>query len=215
MAGLMAVTEGLQAVTWELRRHARALMRKLGLPGVLAGALLVLAAAAVWVDRQSLMALEATRRELQQMPAAGTSLTTAVSRPGDEGRRRLAEFEQALLAHDEIPQAVGDLLVLAENEGLLVEKGDYRLQPEPQGGFVRYRMTLPVKGDATAVRKFMLDALRSQRTLALESVQFKREGAASRVVEARIQWVLMAQAVTARAAPRPATLQALAGGGAP
>lgn len=213
MAGLMALTDGLHAVAWELRRQARALVRKVGLPGVVAGALLALAGGAVWVDRQTLTTLEATRRQLQDVPATRANVPSSVSAPGDEGRRRLAEFEQALLAHDEIPQAVGDLLVLAENEGLLVEKGDYRLQLEPQGGFVRYRMTLPVKGDATAVRKFMLDALRSQRTLALESVQFKREGVASRVVEARIQWVLMAQAVTARAAPRPATLQALAGGG--
>jgi hypothetical protein len=35
--------------------------------------------------------------------------------------------------------------------------------------------------------------LASQRTLALESVQFKRQGIDSSEVEARIQWTLMTQ----------------------
>ncbi|WAC71447.1 hypothetical protein OU995_17895 [Roseateles sp. SL47] len=212
MAGLNAVTECLHAVVWEVKRQGRGLLRRVGLPGVATGALLLLAIGAVAVDRHALVSLEDSQRLLQRLPAERVQLQATAVRPEDEGRRRLAAFDQVLPAHDEIPQAVGDLLMLAENEGLLVEKGDYRLQLEPQGGFVRYRMTLPVKGDATAVRKFMLDALRSQRTLALESVQFKREAATSRVVEARIQWVLMAQATTARAPTRPATLQALAGG---
>jgi len=52
-------------------------------------------------------------------------------------------------------------------------------------------MTLPVQGDAGAIRRFMLAALLAHKTLALESVQFKRDRAATAEVEARIQWVLL------------------------
>jgi hypothetical protein len=86
---------------------------------------------------------------------------------------------------------VQDLIDLAQEHRLSMPRGDYRLQPEPTGGYMRYRMTLPVKGDAQAVQRFMLNALKAHRTLALEAVQFKREQVASPIVEAHVQWALL------------------------
>ncbi|SEL57581.1 hypothetical protein SAMN05216359_111110 [Roseateles sp. YR242] len=215
MAGLNAVGDGLHAVAWEVKRLARVVLRRAGVPGVVAAGGLVVAIAAVWVDQHSIAVLSNLQHQLVRTQADSVDIRNVAARPQDDGRQRLAAFDHALPAHDEIPQAVGELLMLAENENLLVDKGDYRLQLDPQGGFVRYRMTLPVKGDASAVRRFILASLRGQRTLALESVQFKREGAGSRALEARIQWVLLARATTARSSTRPtATLQAMAEGAA-
>jgi hypothetical protein len=73
----------------------------------------------------------------------------------------------------------------------VLARGDYRAQPDLQGGFMRYRMSLPVKGDAPAVLKLMQAALQSHKTLALESVQFKRARIESADVEVRLQWVLL------------------------
>ena len=82
-------------------------------------------------------------------------------------------------------------IALAAANGLVLKRGTYRPQPEPQGGYLRYRMTLPVTGQATAIQQFIKAALKAQRSLSLESVQFKRERGESSVVEAHIQWSLL------------------------
>jgi len=117
----------------------------------------------------------------------------AAATPQADGRDMLAAFERQLPAYEHVPRALQDLLDLAAKDGLEVSKGDYRPQPDAQGRFMRYRMALPVKGKSTAVQHFMVTVLASQRTLALESVQFKRQGIDSSEVEARIQWTLMTQ----------------------
>jgi hypothetical protein len=70
---------------------------------------------------------------------------------------------------------------------------------------LRYRMTLPVKGDAQAIHQFMAAALKAHKTLALDAVQFKRERIESGEIEARIQWVLLTR-LPEGAAVRPATI---------
>lgn len=193
MDGLRSLAWVTHALAWELRRLARAFWRRFGAAGVATVVFVVLAGIAMWLDRNAHAEKDALQRELI-VHRTGQPLARLVKQvPGDEGRARLAEFDRYLPPHDEIPQAVGDLLTLAEREGLLAEKGDYRVQPDPQGGFLRYRMTLPVKGDAAAVRRFVLAALEGQKTLALESVQFKREQAGDAQIEARIQWLLFAR----------------------
>jgi hypothetical protein len=111
--------------------------------------------------------------------------------PGSEGREKLKSFEQNLLPHAKIPVVVQALLRLAEDDGLSIRRGDYRLQADAGGGFVRYQMTLPVKGTAPAIHHFIQAALLDHSALALESVQFKRERIESSEIEARLQWVLL------------------------
>lgn len=180
-------------LAWELHRLARAFWRRFGTAGMATVAFVAVAGIAMWIDRNAHAEKEALQRELIVHRAGQPPARPVAQARGDEGRARLAEFDRYLPPHDEIPQAVGDLLTLAEREGLVVEKGDYRAQPDPQGGFLRYRMTLPVKGNAVAVRRFVLAALEGQKTLALESVQFKREQATDAQIEARIQWLLFAR----------------------
>lgn len=108
-----------------------------------------------------------------------------------DARARLRAFNEHLPEHDEIPAALQDLIALAEANGLTLARGNYRPQLEAQGSYLRYRMTLPVIGQADAVQRFMMAALREQQTLSLESVQFKRERIDTSVVEARIQWALL------------------------
>ena len=84
-----------------------------------------------------------------------------------------------------------NLISLATDSGLLLARGEYKAQAEMQGGFLRYGMTLPVKGDPQAIHTFILTALAQNRTLALEGIQFKREQIESPEIEARLQWVLL------------------------
>lgn len=183
---------GIDRILWETRRAGRAFTRRFGASGWSVLALIAVGMIAWCIEVHEREALG----ELTARAAARTMLRAPAPGPTDEaeradGRTRLKAFEDYLPAHEDIPTAVQDLLQLAQIEDLSIRRGEYRPQPDPVGGFFRYRMSLPVRGEAPAVRRFMQAALRTHKTLALESVQFVRERSDSQVIEARIQWVLL------------------------
>lgn len=109
------------------------------------------------------------------------------------GKEDLLAFEGRLLPHEAIPWAVGDILAQAEKQGLVVQHAEYQVNEDVVGGFLRYRMVLPIRGRSEAVYQFVQSALWTQQNLALEGVQFKRDNAASEMLEARVHWVLLVQ----------------------
>ena len=179
-------------LSWESKRAASLFMRRCGWSGLVLLAAAVFCIAAWQIKRQQvgelvrvnteLLAARHAQQQLPSQPLAGNN---------SDGRSRLKDFEDFLLPHEDIPMAVQELLKLAEAEQLAITRGEYRPQVDQQGQFLRYRMTLPVKGDAQAIYRFLQSALRARKALALESVQFKRERIEATVVEARIQWVLL------------------------
>lgn len=159
-----------------------------GAPLLLLGvlALVVVAAWWCWLASARLTAVA------QQQPLPPVSLA---DQDGVDGRRAtLKQFMQGLPAADDAPAVVRSLFDLAEKEGLRLQRGSYRLQPEPAAAFARYRMTLPLRGDPARVQGFVQSALLAWPSLAVESIQFKREGPGQRQLEARIQWVLFVRA---------------------
>jgi hypothetical protein len=175
---------------WELRRMARAFVRRAGLFWPVLLACLALAAAGLALGRSQ----TARAAVLAASPAAVRPAPVPdEDKSGQAGARsRLRAFEAHLLPHDDIPYAVQDLLELGAAEGLTMQRGSYRPQPDAAGQFLRYRMSPPVQGSAQAVQRFMNNALRKQNNLALDGVQFKRARIGSADVEARIDWVLLA-----------------------
>jgi hypothetical protein len=195
MARIVALA---QRGVWELQRGACAFMRRFGAAGVagVAGIIVALCAAA-WehVQLKQLQDLQARSVLLQSQ---GSVLPATAAR--DDDRTRLAAFDAYLSAHDDIPTVLQDLLQTAEAQGLLMAHGDYRAQADDVGRFVRYRMTMPVKGNIAAVRRFMQLGLQQHKSLALESVQISRERIESSEVQARIQWSVL---VRLPASPAP------------
>jgi hypothetical protein len=192
------VARRISQATWEVRRGARAFSRRYGMWGWCLLGCFVVGALTRIVERHQTAAATALYAQLAERSAEEmrapwpvTQVQNGDDAGGSDGRARLKAFENHLLPHENIPFAVEDLLRLGEKEGLLMQRGEYRLLIDPAGGFIRYRMTLPVKGAAPAIWRFMQSALRKQKTLALESVQFKRERVESSDVEARIQWVVL------------------------
>ena len=191
MAGMMSGWSQtvVARMAWETRCVVRRTMHRLGLPGLAAGIALVLllAIVAMRVSQQDrwLLAKHAVAAQTA-MP-----LMTGQGSAEPDARVRLQAFYDQLSGHDEIPAVLEDLMALAQTHGLVFKRGTYRPQPELQGGYLRYRMTLPVTGPALAIQQFIKAALKAQRSLSLESVQFKRERGESAVVEAHIQWSLL------------------------
>lgn len=190
MAGMTASWLRLATgrLAWEVRRAQRRLAYRLGLPGVLALLALAVLLTALWMRESQRDKWTRARDAVAQLPTAGR-VETPITEP--DGYARLREFDRFLPAHEDIPTAIQDLIALAEANGLVLTRGTYRPQPETQGGYLRYRMTLPVTGHADAILRFMMAALETQATLSLEAVQFKRERSDTLVVETRIQWALL------------------------
>jgi hypothetical protein len=177
-------------LTWSCRRAVRIAIRCFGAAALLVGACLLIAALS-WMLQQR---LEAERLALLARRAAAAPVPTARRESvADADAAAVARFIAHLLPHDDIPQAIQDLIALAEERQLLLVRGDYKPQVDNAGGFLRYRMTLPVKGGMAAIQSFVAAALRAHSSLAVESVQFRRERLGSPLVEVRIQWLLLTQ----------------------
>jgi hypothetical protein len=185
-------------LAWEALRLLHACRRRYGMFGwamlacaFVAGACLVLARHEQGqgsVDRQQLAA-----RLAENSRAAASAPLAAGPAPGAAGARaRLQAFDAQLLDQGAIAFAIQDLLDLGEAEGLVMQRGSYRPQADLAGGFLRYRMSVPVKGPGPAIQRFIKASLRKQGSLALSSVQFKRPRIGSPDIEARIDWILLA-----------------------
>jgi hypothetical protein len=200
MAGVtqLGIRSAVGRIAWEAQRARRAAAHRLGWPGLMAALAVAFMLAALWAREAQrdrwIIARNATADRPVGLP---TEPTTAAP----NARARLREFEDHLLAHEDIPVALRNLITLAAANGLILERGAYRPQSDIQGGYLRYRMTLPLTGHADAILRFAMAALKAHPTLSLENVQFNRERGDDTVVEARIQWALLTRLPPA-AAPR-------------
>ncbi|MDR2625136.1 MAG: hypothetical protein LBC37_02260 [Zoogloeaceae bacterium] len=176
---------------WAIRQQWIASTRFLGVWGwsLLVTGVLALGALAVLNHQQGEARVWQSRYAAAQDARAADAAVQAPD-PGD-GRQRLVAFEQLLLPHQDIPLALQDLLRLAEDDGLSIQRAEYQAQVDIRGAFTRYRINLPVRGTAEAVNRYIYAALLQQKNLALESVQLKRDTLDASGLEARIQWVLL------------------------
>jgi hypothetical protein len=81
-----------------------------------------------------------------------------------------------------------ELQKLADDQGLFVERTDYRFEHSPT--LNAYHIDLPLKGDYPNVRAFLDKALSSHGTLALQGLHLSREDIKSRNIDARLRFTL-------------------------
>ena len=166
MAALSGAALRWRRLRW---RTARALRRR-GAAALLAGAAFVLLLAALpWWQHARHAHGQAEAR--QRAAAAARSAAPRMPSPAATGRARLQAFYDALPAADEAPAVLQELIELARAQGLRFMRGSYRLERDPQAGFARYRMTLPVHGDAERIQRLLGAALQAFPTLAVEGIR--------------------------------------------
>jgi hypothetical protein len=126
-------------------------------------------------------------------------LTTGdLSDSGARPRRESIEdgvlsFERILLPVDEIPQSLADLLNLAKDRGLSIPRAEYKTSEDAVGRYMRYRMVMPIKGNGSAIYRYMQAALKEHKYLVLESATFSRDDLNAPDLDAKIQWVFLTQ----------------------
>ncbi|HEY5800532.1 MAG TPA: hypothetical protein VIT92_09945 [Burkholderiaceae bacterium] len=117
-----------------------------------------------------------------------------------DGAARLAQFYGALGEPRYAEQQVKTLFALAAKNNLVLARADYKFEPNKDGRYVAYQISLPVKGSYGAIRQFAEQVLLAVPFASLDQLQFQREGITSAALEARMRltvYLQQGQAATA------------------
>ena len=174
-----------------LRWASRRWLRFFSWPGALAIGLLAICPAFYFsAIRPTQERLDMARHSVislhDQIALASKALNGKARTPAEQ----LAEFYQIFPPERCSPQWLEKLVALAESRGISLNEGEYKATSEKGGRLVRFRMTLPVKGEYPQIRKFLAALPSELPVIALESVQFERQKVADPNVEAKIKLVL-------------------------
>jgi hypothetical protein len=157
--------------------------RRLGLPGVIGLALLVVVVAFYF---GGLLPAEAERGELRsELAHRARKATTAPA--AREPQDLLGEFYGHFGPPAEALAALRTIFDAAAAEGVAVDLGEYRVTREPASRLLRYQIVLPLKARYPAVRRFVARALNDVPGLALDDLSLRRESAAASSLEARVR----------------------------
>jgi hypothetical protein len=175
----------------DMRCMARRAPLLLGWPGVVGIGLLTACCAFYFSTIQQAQAKLASTRHsalaLQdQLKLAGHEANATQHTPEEQVSRFFKLFPQ----DKELPQCMEKIFASAQNQGIGLEQGDYKVVRDKEGGLVRFEMTFPVRGDYPRIRKYLTSLTADIPTLALQQVKFKRQKVGDAMVEANINLVL-------------------------
>lgn len=166
------------------------LLRRLG---VGAQAILVLALlggafyALAW--RPAAAQAEALARETQSLQARLRA--AAAQRDGDTiVEDPLTRFYRVFPDTRVAVSALGKIHRHAQERGLELERGEYRLVDDQSGRLIAYQANLPVRGSYVQVRQFLAAILADLPYVALEEVAFERRRISDATIEAKVRLTL-------------------------
>ncbi len=156
--------------------------QRLGRAGGLGAALI---AAALIAEAGLVRPMQAERAELaarnEQIRLANLALARAQAGVPEQPVLPLSPAAEA---------ALRQLFRAAEEEGLRLDQGDYKLAGESGTARRRYLLTLPVMGSYPAIRAFLAKALNNDRALALNAVELRREAIEDADLDALLRFTL-------------------------
>ncbi len=103
---------------------------------------------------------------------------------------QVAQFFRMFPRDKDLPQCMEKIFASAQSQGIGLEKGEYKVTQDKEGGLVRFQMTFPIKGDYPRIRKYLTSLTSDMPTLSLQQVKFKRQKVGDPTVEADINLVL-------------------------
>lgn len=171
-----------------LRLQAELLLWRYGwhLPLAVLALVLALVTGLVWLPAQYL-GLQAARAEL----ARAEQVSVAVQAPRTPP---LQQFREVLAQQDATPTQLRVIHQKAVEAGLSIAQIDMRRQQDAAAGFSQLQVSLPVKGNYQAVKRFLGDVLGQMPSVSIDQFNAKREQVSSNVVEAQISLSIWQQA---------------------
>ena len=99
-------------------------------------------------------------------------------------------FYDSLPVSRRLPIALSELFEAAGSQSLALKRGEYRLASSHAGRVLQYQITLPVRGTYPQIRRFLVEAMRKNRALSMQSIRFERQKIDDLTVEAKIGLVM-------------------------
>jgi len=167
--------------------------RRLGAPGLLGVAALLLAAVLLPVGQRYRAQAEGLRTQADALLAAQPQGSQAQAAPVTQ-----AEWQKNLPPATERQQRLADLLEMSLRLGLVGSRTEHRLSVDPASGLERLRVSMPVSGSYVQVRQLIGAALAHDPALSLDSLKLRRASPQAAEVEAELQWSLHSRMEVAR-----------------
>jgi len=179
----MIAAAGSARFAWTIKRAVLSLRW----PGLLGIALLIAAAVlALGVSRPMLARLQGLEDEARALSARSGGVATRAPTQ----RNQLANFYAFFPPTAGLPDMLARVQRAARDNGLTLEKGEYRLVRDASFPLSRYQATFPMRGNYVQVRGFVNAVLDTVPAAALEEMSLKRENVADPVLEARVRFTL-------------------------
>lgn len=163
-----ALARALAHVGWSARRWSG----RLGARGM-GAVLLVLASglAGVTLIRGSLHEIAGARAQLAAFQLHGRMEPGSKrGQPADD----IDAFYRRFPPETAFPDALDALVRAAEQQGLVLNDGDYKVTREAAAQLVRFQIALPLRGAYPQVRLFLAELLAANASAAVANVQFSR-----------------------------------------
>jgi hypothetical protein len=181
----MSARPVVSRAAWTLKRA----LIKLRWPG-LAGLGLVLFTAGLTV-----VGIQSAQDHLHALNDQVASLSSRLGQRGAANapasrRSQLSNFYAFFPLTENVPELLGRVYRAANQNQLLLEKGEYKLSREPDFRLARYEITLPVSGDYARVRSFVNEVLQEVPSAALDELSLKRESIDRPELQARVRFTL-------------------------
>jgi len=131
--------------------------------------------------------LNVRRDELQQ---TRNSLRARLASDTKQNESRGMQVSELVEVAD-IDPVIAGVHAAARKNGVHLEQGEYRLQPEPDTRLSHYRIVFPAKGGYLQLRAWLNDAIEARPGLAVEEFTLRREDIGNETLEARISLGLL------------------------
>jgi hypothetical protein len=172
-----------------LHWHGQRLLPQLGLPGMVAIALLVTSIPFYFSAIRPLQSnLNALKQNLEDTRNASNQ--GKVDHSADTPMEQLDEFYRFFPSEEDSPRWLGKMVEIAGKNGLALNHGEYAVVRDSAGQLRRFKITLPVQGTYPQIRRYLAALIAEIPNMALENVQFERKDIEDTKLQARIRLVL-------------------------
>lgn len=169
-----------------LRQHLHSLLRLIGPAGVVGlGVLFFCVPFYFTAVRPVERELAAQRASADRTLPRGPAQQVALGGQTEELRRFYALFPPVESLSDELERLYG----LARASGLDLLQGEYRAERQ-RSGLVSYRITLPVRGNYSQLRRFVGAVLKDMPIASIDTLKFERKKSADSLLEAQVRLTL-------------------------
>lgn len=166
-------------------------LQHLSWPGIVGLALIV--GAAAYLFAIIIPAVEHGRQTRTLIAQAAVRLQVTDQADKDKlatPSEQLATFYRAFPRETSIPDWLGKIYAIADQQKLELETGEYSLTQAKSSRLDQFRIVFPVKGNYPQIRKFIGTVLATAPALALDSLTLKRDKVGDATVDGRIVFLL-------------------------